>query len=129
MSESATASRTLSAVPTGTVDLVITTLYSVMCSPMRARHCEHVAQVRRPVLIGRRADGDQLELAVIYALLGIRRKAQSPGGEIAFDDGIEARLMDGYFARLSISILRSSTSTQTTWLPASARQAPVTRPT
>jgi hypothetical protein len=30
----ATASRTLSAVPTGTVDLVMTTLYSVMCSPM-----------------------------------------------------------------------------------------------
>ena len=29
-----TASRTLSAVPTGTVDLVITTLYSLMCSPM-----------------------------------------------------------------------------------------------
>ena len=33
-SDSATATRTLSAVPTGTVDLVITTLYSAMCSPM-----------------------------------------------------------------------------------------------
>jgi len=31
---SATASRTLSAVPTGTVDLVTITLYSLMCSPM-----------------------------------------------------------------------------------------------
>jgi hypothetical protein len=33
-SDSWTAARTLSAVPTGTVDFVTTTLYLVMCSPM-----------------------------------------------------------------------------------------------
>ena len=71
-----------------------------MCSPMRARHRKHVAQVRRAVLIGRRADRDQLELAVLDALLGIGREAQAPGLEIALDDGIEARLVDRHLAAL-----------------------------
>ena len=74
-----TASRTLSAVPTGTVDLVITTLYSAHVPADGARDREHVAQIRRAVLVRGRADRDQLEQTVLDTLLGIGGEAQTSG--------------------------------------------------
>ena len=63
-SPSAIFARTLSAVPTGTVDLVTTTFGSAMCAAIVAGDGEHVAEVGRAVLVGRGADGDELDAAV-----------------------------------------------------------------
>src|SRR6266478_964568 len=62
----------------------------------RASNRQDVPQVGRAVLVGRRAHRDQLEQPVLYALLGTGGEAQAPGVEIAFDHGIEARLVNGH---------------------------------
>ena len=63
-----------------------------------ARHCQHVAQIRRTVLIRRRAHRNQLELPMIDALLGVGGEQQPTRLEVAFDHGVETRLMDGDLA-------------------------------
>ena len=54
--------------PTGTVDLVTTTLYSVHVLADGTRDRQHVLEIGRAVFVGRRADGDELQLAVGHAL-------------------------------------------------------------
>ena len=54
-----TAARTFSAVPTGTVDLVTTTLWPFRLRPISLATAEHVLQVGGAVLVRRRADGDE----------------------------------------------------------------------
>ncbi len=64
-------SRTLSAVPTGTVDL--STIDPVLghVAADGLGDGQHVRQVGRAVLLGRRADRDELEQAVGDAFLGV----------------------------------------------------------
>ena len=63
-SSSAIAARTRSAVPTGTVDLSTITLKPFMCLPMLRAAADHVLQVGRAVFVRRRADRDELDIAV-----------------------------------------------------------------
>ena len=63
-----TASRTLSAVPTGTVDLVITTLYSLMCGPIVRATASTYRRSAEPSSSGRSTHGDQLKQAMLHAL-------------------------------------------------------------
>ena len=65
-----------------------------------ARHRQHIAQVRRTILIGRRAHRNQLELSVPHAFRGTGGEAQTTRIEIALDHRIEAGLMDGHLAPL-----------------------------
>ena len=78
-SSSAIAARTRSAVPTGTVDLSTTTLNSFIRLPMLARGRQHVLHVGRAVLVGRRADGDELQRAVRDAGVDVGGEAKAPG--------------------------------------------------
>ena len=66
----------------------------------RARDGEHVAKVRRAILVGRRADCDELEQAVIYALLGVRGELQTPRRQISLHHRFESRLVKGNLALL-----------------------------
>ena len=93
-------SRTLSAVPTGTVDLSTTTRYSFMCSPIVARDREHVAQVGRAVFVRRRADRDELEQAVRDAFRRVGRELEAPLVDVALDEHVEAGLVDRDLALL-----------------------------
>ena len=63
-SAAAIVARTLSAVPTGTVDLSTTTAGRARCLPMVLRHREHVLQVGAAVFVRRRADGDEDDVAM-----------------------------------------------------------------
>ena len=56
-------SATFAAVPTGTVDLVTIDELARHVLADLLRHREHVAQVGRAVLVGRRADGDEHDVA------------------------------------------------------------------
>ena len=64
----------------------------------RTRHRQHVAQVRGPVLIRRRADGNDLEQALCNGVRGIKRELQPTLGHVALDQVIESRLVDRQFA-------------------------------
>ena len=55
-------------------------------------------QVRRAVLVGRRADRDHLEQAMVYALLHVGRKLEAAGLDVAFDVVIKAGLIDRHLA-------------------------------
>ena len=93
-SVSASLARTLSAVPTGTVDLVTTTLGSAMCVADGGGDLEHVAQIRRAVLVGRGADGDEDDPAVRHALGGIGGEAEPAGGGVRPHQIVEPGLVD-----------------------------------
>ena len=82
----AISARTLSAVPTGTVDLSTTMRYSVMCWPIVARDREHVRQIGRAVLVRRRADRDELEQAVRNARADVGRELEAPGLAAVLDE-------------------------------------------
>jgi hypothetical protein len=58
------AAATLSAVPTGTVDLVTTTTSRVHVPADLLRHRQHVLEVGRPVLVGRRPHRDEDHVGV-----------------------------------------------------------------
>jgi hypothetical protein len=92
-------------------------------------HGEHVFEIRRAVLVRRRAYRNELKLAVRDAVGRRRRETQAFGFDIGFDERIEAGLVDRDFAPIEAFDFLASTSTHNTSLPASARQAPVTRPT
>jgi hypothetical protein len=84
----------LSPVPTGTVDLVMTT-----AGPERpgklANGGEDVGQVGMAVTApGRRADGDEHRLGLIDALFEVGRERQPPAIDIRLDQGFEPRLPD-----------------------------------
>ena len=122
--------RTFSAVPTGTVDLVTTTLGSFMCWPIVARHGEHVLEVGRAVLAGRRADGDEDDVAPsrpprARSVVKLQ-PALAPG---CARPAARARARrSGSRSAAGRAIFSASTSTQTTSLPVSARQAPGDQP-
>ena len=61
---------------------------------------EHVREVRRAVLLGRGADGDELEQAVRDALLRAGREPEPALVEVALHDDVEARLVDRDLALL-----------------------------
>jgi hypothetical protein len=127
-SSAAIVARTLSAVPTGTVDLSTTTgLAQVLADG--ARHRQHVLQVGAAVFVGRRADGDEDQVAVSHARGGVGGEAQAAGGMVGLDHRGQAGLVDRDDPASSPATLAASTSTQTTSWPTSARQVPLTRPT
>ncbi len=55
---------------------------------------EHILQVGRAVLVRRRADGDELDLAVRDARLDIGREAQAPCRAVARDDVQQPRFVN-----------------------------------
>lgn len=56
---------------------------------------QHVLQVSGAVLVGRRADGDELDRAELDGLLHIGGEVQTAGRHVAGDHLIEPRLVDG----------------------------------
>ena len=60
----------------------------------RAGYRQHVAQVRRAVLVGRRADRDDLEQAVGDRGLGVGREREPALVPVAGDHFVESRLVD-----------------------------------
>src|SRR5690606_4911102 len=62
--------------------------------PDGPRHRQHVAEVRRPVLVRRGAHRDHDHLAEGDRLLGRQREAQAAGLHVGGDDALEARLVD-----------------------------------
>ena len=97
---SAIFARTLSAVPTGTVDLVTTTFGSAMCPAMVAATASTYLQVRRAVLVRRRADGDELDAAVAHALGGVGGEEEPALGVVPLHHLLEAGLVDRDLPRL-----------------------------
>ena len=65
-----------------------------------ASHGQDIAQIRRPIFVGRRAHGDQLEQPMIDAFFGVGGEAQAPGRGAAPDQRFEPGLMDRYLAAL-----------------------------
>jgi hypothetical protein len=59
-----------------------------------------VREIGRAVLAGRRADGDELDVAVRHALRDVGREPQATGLDVALHHGLEARFVDGDAARL-----------------------------
>jgi hypothetical protein len=120
---------TLSAVPTGTVDFVMTTLYSPMCSPIE----------RATASTWRRSAEPSSSGGVPTAIIRNRPWATAAFASVVNESRPFLRLRATRSSRpgswmgtspaFRRAILAASTSTQTTSLPASARQAPVTRPT
>ena len=94
----ATSSRTLSAVPTGTVRLGHDDGVRRKILADGAGHLHHMAEIGRAVFTGRGADGDQLEQSVLNGLGGIHRELQALRLQIAPDQCLEAGLVDGHLA-------------------------------
>ena len=72
------AARTRSAVPTGTVDLVTTTLHSFICWPMVCATDSTCCRSAEAVLAGRSAHRDEHDLAVLDRGADIGGEAQPP---------------------------------------------------
>ena len=60
----------------------------------RARRGEHVLQLGGAVLAGRRADRDDLQLAVRHARRDVGGEDEPPGVAVAMHDRLESRLED-----------------------------------
>ena len=60
----------------------------------------HVGQVGGAILAGRRADRDELQLAMRNARLDVGREHQAPRGAVARDDRLQPRLEDRQAARV-----------------------------
>ena len=129
VSDSATAAPTLSPVPTGTVDLVTTTLYSVMCSPIERATASTYLRSAEPSSSGGvpTAMSCSWPWATPSAAEVVNRR-RSASALVLISASRPGSWM-GISPRLRPSIFLASTSTQSTSLPASARHAPVTRPT
>src|SRR5258708_3317030 len=100
-SVSTTASRTLSAVPTGTVDLSTITRGPSLWVPMPrpapvtySRRADPVLQVGRAVFARRGSDRDHLQLRVGRALRGIGGEREAPGCHVVAHHLLQARLED-----------------------------------
>ena len=61
---------------------------------------EHVLQVGRTILIGGRADGDELQQTVRHSLRRIVGESQAAIGAESLEEIFEARLVDGYLSLL-----------------------------
>ena len=87
--------RTLSAVPTGTVDLVMTTLYSVMCSPMERATASTYLRSAEPSSSGgvptAMSWNRPCSTPSFAEVVNFRRSASM----LRLDQGVEARLVDG----------------------------------
>ncbi|MPN47360.1 hypothetical protein SDC9_194962 [bioreactor metagenome] len=59
-----------------------------------AGSAKNVLQVGRTVFIGRRADGDELDGAVLNGLFDVGGEAQAAGRDIAADHVLQARFVD-----------------------------------
>lgn len=57
-------------------------------------HCEHVLEVGRAVFVGRCTDGNELHLGMFDRIFHIGGEAQPAFGDVALDDGLQARLPD-----------------------------------
>ena len=90
----AISARTLSAVPTGTVDLSTTTRGPSMWRGDAAGGREHVLQVGGAVLAGGRAHRDHLHAAVARALRRVGGEGESPGRHVGAHDLAQPRLED-----------------------------------
>ena len=66
----------------------------------RLGHGEHVFEISRAVLVGRRADRDELEQAVLDAFGRVGREVEAPGREVLLQQLIESRLIDRRLAAL-----------------------------
>ena len=123
-----TAARTLSAVPTGTVDWDDHFVFGhVVANGSRNR--EHISKICRPVLIRRGSDCDQLKQTVIHPFFGIGGEAQTARVEVALHYGVEARLMNRDFTAVQHRDFLFIDVDANHVLPKSAKHAPVTRPT
>ena len=100
LSVSSIRARTLSPVPTGTVDLVTTTRVLGHVLADRRGDRQHIFQIGRAVLVGRRADRDELEQAVLHAFGRVGRELDAAGREVLLDQRIETRLVDRRLAAL-----------------------------
>ena len=94
----AIASRTRSAVPTGTVDLSTTILNSVIRRPMLRAAASTYFMSAEPSSSGRRAHGDELERAVRDGGVLVGREVQAARGDVALDHRLEAGLVNGHAA-------------------------------
>ena len=90
-----------------------------------ARSGKDVLEVGGAVFVGRRADGDELDGAVVDGLVDVGREAQATGGDIAPDHVLQARFVDGNAAGFEDGdLLPDRRRRQSTSLPTSARQCP-----
>ena len=98
--------RMRSAVPTGTVDLSTITLNSVIlrCDVFGRR--DDMTHVGRTILVGRRADGDELQHAVRDRGVEIGREPQAPRLHVARDHFRQSRFVDRNAATLQGRDLR-----------------------
>jgi hypothetical protein len=87
-----------------------------------ARGGQHVLEIGRSVLVGRRADADELQRPVMHRGDDVGGELQPAIGGIALTICARPGSWIGMPPLLRISILRSSTSRQSTWLPISDRQ-------
>ncbi len=65
-----------------------------------ARHGPDMLQIRGAILVGRGANGDELKQAVRDALSHVGGEGQPAILRVAFDQILQPRLVDGYFALL-----------------------------
>src|SRR5512145_133326 len=122
-------SRILSAVPIGTVDLVATSFHDFMCRAIAraaASTCCRSAEPSSPggVLTAISCSSPCATLAGTSV-----ENVSRPASRLRFTIGSSPGSKIGTRPAFSKRILSSLTSRQNTVLPASARQAPVTRPT
>ena len=66
----------------------------------RLGDAQHVLEIGGAVFVGRRADRDELEQAVLDAFRRVGREVEAPGGEIALEQIVQPRLVDRRLAAL-----------------------------
>ena len=93
-------SRTLSAVPTGTVDLSTTMRYSVMCRPIVSATASTCDRSAEPSSSGGVPTAMNWNRPWRDALCGVGRELQPALVEVALDHHVEARLVDRDLALL-----------------------------
>ncbi len=93
-SSSAIASRTRSAVPTGTVDLSTTIRGSVMCRPMLRAAASTYCRSAEPSSSGGVPTAMNCSAPCATRGIDVGGEAQPPGGGVARDHGVEAGLVD-----------------------------------
>ena len=96
-----------SPVPTGTVDLVTTTVPGRMNLRKLAHRVEDEGEIGVPVAApGRRADRDEHGLGILDRALQIGRECQPPALGIGLDQPFQPRLPDRHQARIQAIDLR-----------------------
>ncbi len=120
---------TLSAVPTGTVLLSMTSLYSVISRPMLRAAASTYCRSAEPSSSGGVPTAMNCSVPWATATPTSVVNCRRPEAALRWTTLSRPGSWIGMPPLLSMSILRGSTSRQTTWLPISARQAPETNPT